>query len=350
MAVLFFGRQHAYVEAMDFRRRLTRCAYAIAELIVGAATGIAVIAVHHLFVPQALGAIVQFVLGMTFGMAAQMVFSTLAGVLIGTFEAMVPGMLTGMLVMGLPYFKIPSFGSELLAGAALGAGTYLAFTVWDVRSQGENLPVPTAPVAGFTPQPPLHWGRFARFYDLIEGAGSRRRGSDQRRLFSKMDGKVLFVAAGTGLNFVQFPPGKDIVAIDLTSSMLSQARTRASGYSGLLLLAQADAQSLPFGDASFRTVVTASTLCSVSKPVRALQEFLRVLQPGGTLLMFEHVRSHNALVGIELDLMTWLFRGMAPPMNRDTVGNAQHAGFVIDRIVAVYLDVILAIEAHKPTP
>jgi ubiquinone/menaquinone biosynthesis C-methylase UbiE len=336
--------------AMDFRRRLTRCAYGIAELLVGAATGIVVIAVHHLFVPQVFGAFVQFVLSMTLGMMAQMVLSTLAGALVGTFEAMVPGMLTGMLVMGFPYFKFPSLGSELLVAAALGAGTHLAFAVWDIRSQGANLPVPRAPVSGFMPHPPLHWGRFARFYDLVEGGGSRRRSPDQRSLFSKMDGKVLFVAAGTGLNFAQFPLGKDIVAIDLTFSMLRQARARASSYSGLLILAQADAQSLPFGDASFQTVVTASTLCSVSEPVRALKEFLRVLQPGGTLLMFEHVRSHNAIVGIELDFMTWLFRGMAPAMNRDTVGNAQHAGFVIDRVVSVYLDVILAIEAHKPTP
>jgi SAM-dependent methyltransferase len=329
--------------------RFTRCAYGIVELLVGAVTGIVVVAVHH-FVPQAFGGVVQLVVSMALGMTAQMVFSTLAGMLIGTFEAMVPGMLTGMLVMGLPYFKMPSLANELLAGAALGAATYLAFAVWDVRSHGENLPVPTAPGTGFTPQPPLHWGRFAKYYDLIERGGSQRRGRDQRRLFSKMEGKVLFVAAGTGLNFVQFPPGKDIVAIDLTFSMLRQAGIRASRYPGLLQLAQADAQSLPFGDASFRTVVTASTLCSVSEPVRALHEFLRVLQPGGTLLMFEHVRSHNALVGIELDFMTWLLRGVAPAMNRDTVGTAQHAGFVIDRVLAVYLDVVLAIEAHKPMP
>lgn len=64
--------------------------------------------------------------------------------------------------------------------------------------------------------------------------------------------------------------------------------------------------------------------------------------------MFEHVRSRSALLGRSLDLLTRVTRYIGPAMNRDTVGNAQRAGFVIDRALCAYLDIFLAIEAHKP--
>jgi hypothetical protein len=47
--------------------------------------------------------------------------------------------------------------------------------------------------------------------------------------------------------------------------------------------------------------------------------------------------------------MNAVLHRVGPEMNRDTVSNVQRAGFVIDRIRCAYLDIFLAIEAHKPT-
>ncbi len=111
-----------------------------------------------------------------------------------------------------------------------------------------------------------------------------------------------------------------------------------------------DAAHLGFADASFDTAVTSCTMCSVPDPVRALQELCRVLRPGGSLLMFEHVRSRNPVLGLVLDWMTLWTRWSGTEMNRDTVQNVAQAGFRIMSIESVYLDIILAIRGTKDAP
>ena len=109
-----------------------------------------------------------------------------------------------------------------------------------------------------------------------------------------------------------------------------------------------DVQTLEFPDATFDTVVTAGTFCSVPDPVRGLRELRRCLKPGGQLLMFEHVRSRFGPVAILQDLMTPISRRFGPDMNRDTVGNVLRAGFALEYEGNVYFDVVKSIEARRP--
>lgn len=191
------------------------------------------------------------------------------------------------------------------------------------------------------------WDFRARLYDVCEGSGLRR-GPSKAEVFHDMIGRVLFVAIGTGADIAHFPAGREIIAIDISQAMLRRAESRRSRYVGRLDLVEADATKLPFADGGFDTVATSCTLCSVPEPVRALQELYRVLRPGGRLLMFEHVRSRNSLLGLALDLMTVWTRRAGTEMNRDTVGNVLKAGFQILRVESVYLDIILAIRGRKP--
>jgi ubiquinone/menaquinone biosynthesis C-methylase UbiE len=163
-----------------------------------------------------------------------------------------------------------------------------------------------------------------------------------------MTGRVLFEAVGTGLDIPCFPPGLDIIAIDISKKMLGKAERRRASYDGNLELVQADAMELPFADDSFDTVATSCTFCSIPDPVRALRQSYRVVRPAGRLLMFEHVRSRNPVFGLTLDLMTLWARRLGSEMNRDTVGNLVRAGFHVEQINSVYLDIILAIYARKP--
>ena len=325
--------------------------YRLGDLLAGAAIGVAVAIAHHFVVPQSWGLIAGAVVGMAVGMGAQMLLSVILGSFLGSMEVMLPGMFVGMLGMLLPFFQMNSARAEIFLGGVLGFLIFLAFEVWDIRLQGTLLPLNVQKTYGadqrYKARAPW-WNGPPRLYDALEEAGNRRRAAFQKKLFGGMKGKVLFAAAGTGLNFPYFPPGKEIVAIDLSSQMLEAARTRTDRYEGSLSLQEADVERLPFADESFDTAASASTFCSVADPVRGLKEFHRVLKPGGALLMFEHVRSRNAAVGMVLDLLNLLLRRLGPQMNRDTVGNVQRAGFVIDRVVCAYLDVFLAIEAHKP--
>ncbi|HJY84036.1 MAG TPA: class I SAM-dependent methyltransferase [Candidatus Binatia bacterium] len=191
------------------------------------------------------------------------------------------------------------------------------------------------------------WDEASRSLDLFAWGDDRRLGPHKRRLFSKIRGATLMVAAGTGNDFKFFPPGQHIVAIDISPQMLERAAQKAATYQGTIELQVMDVCELPFPDASFDTVVTVCTFCSVPKPVAGLRELYRVLRPSGQLLMFEHVRSKIGPFGIFLDLMTPLSRRLGPELNRDTVGNVQKAGFQIRREENVYLDIVKIIEAVK---
>ncbi|MEW6252627.1 MAG: class I SAM-dependent methyltransferase [Planctomycetota bacterium] len=190
------------------------------------------------------------------------------------------------------------------------------------------------------------WDRRARLYDLCE-ASELRRGPHKAALFRHMSGRVLFVGVGTGVDIRHFRPGREIVAIDISEEMLRRARVRAEAYRGSLTLVRMDAMQLSFPAASFDTVATSCTMCSVPDPLRAFREFHRVLRPGGKLLMFEHVRSRNPVLGRALDLMTLWTRRRGTEMNRDTLANAKAAGFCITQIESAYLDIILAVHAVR---
>jgi SAM-dependent methyltransferase len=191
------------------------------------------------------------------------------------------------------------------------------------------------------------WDFRSSLYDVCE-ASDYRRGPYKAALFTDMHGRILFASVGTGVDIKHFPPDHAIVAIDISDKMLQKAKKPARRYLGRLVLCKADAQNLKFPDASFDTVVTSCTMCSVPDPVRAFREFYRVLRPGGQLLMFEHVRSRNPILGLALDLMTLWTRLWGTEMNRDTLANASAAGFRVRRINSIYLDVILSMRAEKP--
>jgi len=191
------------------------------------------------------------------------------------------------------------------------------------------------------------WDAASRSLDFFAWGDDHRLGPHKRRLFSKICGATLMVAAGTGNDFKFFPPNQHIVAIDISPEMLERAAKKATAYQGTIELQVMDVCELPFADASFDTVVTVCTFCSVPRPVVGLRELYRVLKPGGQLLMFEHVRSKIGPFGIFLDLMTPLSRRLGPDLNRDTVGNVQKAGFRLRREENVYLDIVKSIEAVK---
>ncbi len=191
------------------------------------------------------------------------------------------------------------------------------------------------------------WDSASRNFDLLSFAEVRRLGPHKERLFAKIHGQTLMVAAGTGNDFRFFPPGHSIVALDISAKMLERAARKAAAYQGNIDLRQMDVCRLEFPDGSFDTALTVHTFCSVARPVAGLRELYRVLKPGGQILMLEHVRSRIGPLGVFLDLMTPLSRRFGPDLNRDTVGNMQRAGFRLRREENIYLDIIKIIEGVK---
>lgn len=190
------------------------------------------------------------------------------------------------------------------------------------------------------------WDKAAKTYDFLSQGGPEKRWEPYKReLFSAMNGKILFLALGTGLDIEFFPPGHDIVAIDISPKMLEAAEARVRAYRGELRALEMDVHDLTFEDNAFDQVFTSCTFCSVPNPVDGLQALRRVLKPGGELRMFEHTGSRHFPFRQMLNVMTPLSRRFGPDMNRDTVANVEAAGFRVQRIDNVYLDVVKMIYA-----
>ncbi|MBL4820227.1 MAG: methyltransferase domain-containing protein [Gammaproteobacteria bacterium] len=193
------------------------------------------------------------------------------------------------------------------------------------------------------------WDKAAKNFDFMAAKGPERRWAGfKKELFSNMDGKVLFLAVGTGLDIQNFPSGKDITGIDISSAMLEKAKNRADTYEGNLDLIEMDVHDMPFEDNSFDQVYTSCTFCSVPNPVKGLESLKRVLKPGGEIRMFEHTGSKFFPFNLLMDIMTPLSKKVGPDMNRNTVGNVELAGFEVLEVDNLFLDVVKTITARKP--
>ena len=195
----------------------------------------------------------------------------------------------------------------------------------------------------------IKWNRAAAGYESLAARATERRwGGFKRDFFAGMQGRILFLAAGTGLDFQFFPPGRRIAALDVSERMLERARERAADYDGTIELHQMDVGRLAFADASFDQIYTSCTFCSVSDPLNGLLQLRRVLKPGGALHMFEHTGSRWFPFNLMLTACTPLSRVVGPEMNRPTVETVRRAGFEVRRVTRHYLDVLKSIEARKP--
>jgi len=187
----------------------------------------------------------------------------------------------------------------------------------------------------------------AKFFDFFRAGDMRRWGPDQRALFKNLKGRVLYIGIGTGQEIVNFPPGLDITAVDMSYAMLERSHARVQNYRGKIHRCQMDAQATAFQDNTFDTILTVCVLCSVNQPAICLKELKRVLKPDGELVMFEHVLSKNpdALILKFMSHVTEYLEGTY--LDRDTVGNAERAGFKIHSHKNVYLDIVKALIAKS---
>ena len=195
----------------------------------------------------------------------------------------------------------------------------------------------------------VRWDKIAPFYDMAAGPGPRLRWEPARRkVFSRMgSGRILFVSAGTGLEFQYFPSNKSIVAVDISSEMLKLAKPRAESYDGFIELIEADVTDLPFETASFDQVFISFTLNYLKQPAQALQMIHRVLKPGGELYLFEQSLTWIFPFVVMLNVMSLLYSPFGVSMNRRIVARVKKAGFIIEVVENIYLDVIKIVGARK---
>lgn len=135
----------------------------------------------------------------------------------------------------------------------------------------------------------------AGIYDLRVRLFFRRRGAAVEVLCPQAGDTVLDLACGAGLNFPHIvgrvgPRGR-IVGVDFTRAMLRQARRKADRrrWDGVTLV-EADAASLPLAGDSCDAVLCSYALIVIPDYRRAITEAVRVLKPGGRLVLLEPKR------------------------------------------------------------
>jgi ubiquinone/menaquinone biosynthesis C-methylase UbiE len=175
------------------------------------------------------------------------------------------------------------------------------------------------------------YDRVARVYDFMEAPMEKMGGeARRRRVLSGARGSVLEIGIGTGAGLQHYPPGIELHGVDLSAAMLERARKRAAREGVEARLLQADAERLPFGDATFDTATATCVFCSVADPVRGLRELGRVVRPEGRILLLEHVRPENPVLGLLFDVLTPLTKRLiGPEINRRTEENVRQAGLEI---------------------
>jgi len=194
----------------------------------------------------------------------------------------------------------------------------------------------------------VRFDRVAPFYDAVNPLAEWFSSRHRKELLRKAAGDILEVGVGTGCSFKDYPPGRRIVAIDIGQEMLRRAEQKLGRYLGSIELRREDVQDLSFKDATFDTIFCSWVFCSVADPAKGLDEVRRVLKKDGRLLMLEHVKSENKVLGYLMDRLNRLVARLGiDNINRDTVENLRKAGFKIEQDRNLAYDVVKAIVASK---
>ena len=148
----------------------------------------------------------------------------------------------------------------------------------------------------------------APFYDafLERGISASIRRRSLSRLSQQGAARVLISGAGTGLDFPLLPPQHDYVALDLTMAMLAQAKPRIRGLQ--MQMMRGDSMALPFASHSFDYVVLHLIVAVVPQPQRCLAEAVRVLKPGGRILLFDKFLKRGQLALLRRALSPFVAR------------------------------------------
>lgn len=154
------------------------------------------------------------------------------------------------------------------------------------------------------------YARWAPFYDLVFTATMRPGRKAGAAAINRLSGRILDVGVGTGLELPMFSRDLRITGIDLSEPMLEVARKRVAQQKldNVEDLRVMDAMQLTFEDASFDGIVAPYVLTVVPDPHKTLDEMLRVVKPGGEIVLVNHIGAERGPVAA---VEAWLGRRAA---------------------------------------
>jgi phosphatidylethanolamine/phosphatidyl-N-methylethanolamine N-methyltransferase len=148
------------------------------------------------------------------------------------------------------------------------------------------------------------YARWAPVYDLVFGAVFERGRESAIAAAEQVGGRILEVGVGTGISLPRYSANCRLCGVDISEPMLrkAQARVIELGLHNVEGLWVMDAEHLSFPDESFDVVVAQYVVTTVPNPEATLDEFARVLKPGGEIILVSRV---GAEAGLRRALEHW---------------------------------------------
>ena len=149
------------------------------------------------------------------------------------------------------------------------------------------------------------YGRWAPVYDVVFGPVFRRGRRAAVDAAERIGGRILEVGVGTGLSLDYYAPSSRIVGVDISGPMLDRARERVRRLrlDNIETIEVMDAEQLVYPRGSFDVVVAQYVVTAVPNPEKALDEFVRVVRPGGEIILTSRI---GAQTGLRATVERWL--------------------------------------------
>lgn len=189
---------------------------------------------------------------------------------------------------------------------------------------------------------------FPTLYDTVMKPMEKRGFLDIRKnLIHKAHGIVLEIGSGTGVNFPYYINVDKITAIEPNPFMSERSSTKIKDSHMPIEVITASAERLPFDDNTFDTVVGTLVFCTIPDPQKALSEIRRVCKPEGKLLLFEHVKVNDSLLGTFQEWLTPIWKCICDGchLDRDSLEFVKQAGFKVTAVKRHYRRIFLVVEA-----
>ncbi len=135
------------------------------------------------------------------------------------------------------------------------------------------------------------YARWAPVYDLVFGKVFDAGRKATIAAAEKIGGRILDVGVGTGISLPDYRRDIRLVGVDYSAPMLRKAHERVTALmlSNVEALAVMDAKHLGFRDKFFDAVVAQYVITALPEPEATLDEFVRVVKPGGEIILINHI-------------------------------------------------------------
>jgi len=195
---------------------------------------------------------------------------------------------------------------------------------------------------------PAVYDRLARFYDPLfyplERLGLSRL---RRETISRLPktGSILEIGCGSGANFEFYPKWRLAASTDISFEMLKLAMRKRRDNA----FVNCNAEELPFAPASFDAAFSTLVFCSIPNPLAAFRELRRVVKPGGTIVLLEHVRPPGKLGNIFDWISFATVKLIEDHFNRKTAETAFEAGLEVIEVRSKLAGIVNLIICRNPT-